>query len=698
MNMSLEKKIAVGLGGVLVLLFGIGLVSYVSTTDLIGREVRVAQTHQVQETIEHLFSLMEDMESTQRIDLLTGENQYLQSYPDPGHQMDAVLHDLTDLISDNQFQLQHLFALRSLIDQRLAQLKKSIDIRDAGGVDANELKVRLHNGKETMDKIKVVLGEMRDQEQVLLTDWSKQADEAASFTLSLVIGGTFFTIVLALGGGLLIFYDLSKRRQAERDVLAGRAREALILRTLPVVMYSAKPSGDYGALWVSENIEALTGYSPRSFLDDSSLWASRLHPQDHERVLMEFEKLPQTDNLATEYRWQKHSGEYHWFRDEAMLIRRSDGFPHEIIGLWTDVTVRRQASEVIRRQADIINQIQETVISIDLNGHVMSWNRGAEKMLGYSVEEALGKHISFIYPEEDLEFLEREVIGPAKVKGTHQVEVRRQTKSGALRFAQLSLTLLKDETDSPIGIIGYSMDITDRKHGEEALLNSRNQLAALAVRLESVREEERTRIALEVHDVLGQALTGLKLDVAWAHKRVTESNEPARHAAVLARLASARELLDSTIQSVRDIATTLRPGVLDEIGLEAAVEWQAQEFQHRTGIACDTTIRPRNMALSPEQSTALFRILQEILTNVARHAQATNVDIRLEQSGEQVSLQVGDNGKGISGVEQSGPKSFGLLGMRLRAQQQGGSFNIHGTPGTGTTVTVSIPLYRITDD
>jgi PAS domain S-box-containing protein len=373
-----------------------------------------------------------------------------------------------------------------------------------------------------------------------------------------------------------------------------------------------------------------------------------------------------------EYRWQTCSGEYRWFRDEAVLIRRSDGSPQEIIGLWTDVTVRRQASEMIRRQADIINQIQEAVISVDMDGHVMSWNRGAEKMLGYSVEEALGKHISFIYPEEDRESLEREVIGPVKAKGTHQIEVRKKTKSGVLGFVQMSLTLLRDDTDSPIGIIKYSMDITDRKRAQEALLNSRNQLAALAVRLESVREEERTRIALEVHDVLGQALTGLKLDVAWAHKRITESNEPARHAAVLARLASAQELLDSTIQSVRDIATTLRPGVLDEIGLEAAVEWQAREFQHRTGIVCDTTIRPRNMALSPEQSTALFRILQEILTNVARHAQATNVDIRLEQSGEQVSLQVGDNGRGISGEEQSGPKSFGLLGMRLRAQQQGG--------------------------
>jgi PAS domain S-box-containing protein len=698
MNISLEKKIAVSLGVVLVLLFGIGLVSYWNTTDLIDREVRVAQTHQVRETIEHLLFLIEDLESTQRIDLLTGENQYLQSYREASHNIEVVLHNLTDQTSDNQTQQQHLLALRSLIDLRLALFKKLIELRDTGRLEANELKIRLHLGKETMDKIKMVLGGMRDQEQVLLTDWLKQADRAASFTLSIVVGGTFLTMVLAFGGGGRILYDLSKRRQAERDVLAGRAREALILRTVPVVMYSAQPSGGHSASWVSENIETVTGFSPHLFLDDPSFWASRLSPHDRERALMEFEKLLQEGTLATEYRWQTRSGEYRWFRDEAVLIRRSDGTPQEIVGLLTDVTARRQADEVVRRQADIINQIQETVISIDLDGYVMSWNAGAEKMLGYTVEEALGKHISFIYPAEDREFLEREVIGPVKAKGTHQVEVRRRTKSGALRFAQLSLTLLRDDTDSLIGIIGYSMDITDRKIGEEALLNSRNQLAALAVRLESVREEERTRIALEVHDVLGQALTALKLDVAWAHKRITESIEPAQHAAVLARLESARELLDSTIQSVRDIATTLRPGVLDEIGLEAAVEWQAQEFQHRTGIACGTTIRPRNLGLSPEQSTALFRILQEVLTNVVRHAQATNVDIRLNQSGEHVSLQVGDNGRGISDVEQSGSKVFGLLGMRLRAQQQGGSFDIQGTPGKGTTVTVNIPLYRATDD
>ena len=698
MNMSLEKKIAVGLGVVLVLLFGIGLVSYWNTTDLIGREARVGQTHHVQEAIERLLYLMEDVEDRQRLDLLTGEHQYLQYYREAGHNIEETLHDLTDLTRDSQNQQEQLLALRRLIDLRLVQLKETIELRDSGRIDANEQIVRQHTEKATMDKILMALSGMREEEQVLLTNWSRQADSAASFTLSFVVGGTFLTIVLAIGGGRLIFYDLSRRRQAERDVLAGRAREALILRTMPVVMYSAKPSGDYGALWVSENIESLTGYSPRCFLDDSSLWVSRLHPDDQGKTLKGFEMLPHDGALAMEYRWQIRSGEYRWFRDEAILIRRSDGTLQEIVGLWTDVTARRQASEMMQRQADIINQIQEAVISVDMDGHVMSWNRGAEKMLGYSVEEALGKHISFIYPEEDREFLEREVIAPVKAKGTHQIEVRRRTKSGAVRFAQLSLTMLKDGADSPIGIIGYSMDITDRKRVQEALLNSRNQLAALAVRLESVQEEERTRIALEVHDVLGQALTGLKLDLAWVQKRIAESLEPAQRTAVLSRLVSALGLLDSTIQSVRDIATTLRPGVLDELGLEAAVEWQGREFEHRTGIACNTTIRPRNMALSPEQSTALFRILQEILTNVARHAQATNVHIRLEQSGERVSLQVRDDGKGITGVEQSGPRAFGILGMRLRAQQQGGTFDIQGTAGTGTTVTVNIPLYRTTDD
>lgn len=697
-QVSLEKKLAVSLGAALLLLLGIGIISYRSTADLIDHESRVVHTHEIRETIEQLLLLMEDLESKHQIDLLTGQRQYLHSYHEKRQNIEAALRTLAGQTLDSQVQRQHVLTLHRLIDLRLTQSRTLIDLRDADKIDIHELKAHLDAGTETMNKIKVVLGKMREQEQMLLAGWSKRTDSAAAFTLSLIFGGTLLTIVLAGGGGLVIFYDLAKRRQAEKAVMVGHTRQALILRSLPIVMYSAKPSGDYGALWVSENSETVTGYPPRSFVDNPSLWASRLHPDDQEKTLAEFNKLSEIGALATEYRWQTYDGRYRWFRDQAVLIRRSDGTSQELVGLFADVTAQRQTDELIRRQADIINQIQETVITVDMNGYVTSWNNGAERLLGYTVNEALGKHISFVYPMEDREFLERDVLAPVKANGTHQVEIRRRTKSGALRVAHLSLVLLRNDSGAPIGIVGYSMDITDRKRGEEALLNSRNQLAALAVRLESVREEERGRIALEAHDVLGQALTGLKLDVSWVYKQIKESNGSFEPSAVLSRLASSLELVDSTIQSVREIATTLRPGVLDQLGLEAAVEWQAREFRHRTGIACTTSISPDRIGVGDQQSTALFRILQEVLTNVARHAHASNVDIRLEETRDHVIMQIRDNGQGITLDEKSGPQAFGLLGMRLRAKQQGGAFDIQGRPGIGTTVTVRMPRSPTSDD
>ena len=697
-HISLEKKVAVVLAVVILLLLGMGYISYRNTNDLINREVRVAQTHQVRETIDRLLYQMEDIEDKQRLDLFSGDNQFLQSSREATDSIARVLRRLTTLTSDDQTQQQHLLALRRLIDLRMTQLATTIDLRNAGRLGPDQQRVQQRAGKETMSQILTLLHAMREQEQSQLITWSRQADGAASFTHAFIIGGTFGTIVLALAGGWMIFYDLSKRRQAEQAVMKGQARQSLILRGLPIVLYSAKGSGDYGALWVSENIERVTGFPAQRFLDDSTLWASRLHPHDQDKTLRKFNALSETDALATEYRWQRQDGEYRWFRDQAMLVRQPDGGPQELIGLWADVTGERQANELIRRQAEIINQIQESVITVDLNGYVTSWNHGAEQLLGYAATEALGKHISFVYPEEDREFLEQRVLAPVIAKGTHQVEIRRRTKSGTLRFAQLSLTLLRDDSGDPISIVGYSMDITDRKRGEEALLASRNQLAALAVRLESVREEERGRIALEVHDVLGQALTGLKLDISWVYKQLVESQGQIEPSAVLLRLATSLKLVDATIHSVREIATTLRPSVLDQLGLEAAIEWQAQDFHHRTGIACTTSISPDHIHVDTEQSTVLFRILQEVLTNVVRHAHATEVDIRLEETREHVMLHVKDNGKGITAAEQSGIEAFGLLGMRLRAQQQGGTFDIHGTSGEGTTVTVKIPLSPTHDD
>lgn len=695
---SLEKQIAVGLVVVLVLLLGIGVASYWVTINLIDREAQVTQAHQTHERIEHLLYLMKDAEDRERLDLLTGEDLYLPSYHETDRDIKAMVKSLTNLITDDPVQHTHLLELRHLIDLRLTQLKETIELRNTGQLTPDRLRARLRTGKEIMDHILTILSTMREQQHVQLVTWSKQADQAASFTLMFIIARTFLMIGVVIGGTALLYYGLSKRRKAEKVIRISQARQALILDSFPIVLYSAKPSGDYGVLWVSENIEKVTGFPAQHFVDTSSLWVSRLHPNDQKKVLAEFDKLSETGTLAMEYRWQRHDGEYRWFRDQAILIPESGETPQQLVGLWTDVTPQRQANELIRMQADIIKQIQEPLITSDMSGYVTSWNTGAEQLLGYTAQEALGKHISFVYPEKDLEFLECQVLAPVKAKGTHQIEVRRRTKSGALRFAQLSLTLLRNESGGPIGIVSYSMDITDRKLGEEALLQSRNQLTALAGRLESVREEERGRIALEVHDVLGQALTGLKLDLSWVYKQLVDTPHPFESSSILLRLDKSLELVHSTLQSIREIATTLRPSVLDQFGLEAAIEWQAQEFRHRTGIACTTSISPDHISVDAEQSTALFRTLQEVLTNVVRHAHATKTDIRLEETPDHVIMQVKDNGNGITEMEQSAPHAFGLLGMRLRAQQQNGVFDIHGIPGIGTTVTVKIPLSRTYDD
>ncbi|BFU94810.1 MAG: putative Histidine kinase [Nitrospira sp.] len=701
MSVTLEKKIATGLGGALILLIGLSIVSYRSATALVDREARVTHAHQVRQAIEHLKLLVAYEAAPDKVDLVAGRATDGGPVREAGRDLRAMAESLARLTQDDPGQREQVSALRRLIDAdrpQFAQSDGSIGSQESGVTYARETRLQAGKTEDTFDRIVRTLETLGKQEEMNLTAWSKQADRAASFTMALVIGGSLLTLLLAGGGGALIFCDLAKRRRAEDAVRVKQAYQDLILRSLPVAMYSAKSSGDFGALWVSENIEELAGFSARDFLNDSSLWATRLHPLDKEGALGKFATLPQDNTLSMEYRWRTRDGEYRWFRDEAVLIRRKDGALQEIVGLWTDITMQQKAEELIRRQADIINQVEETVIIIDLNGYVMSWNHGAEKLLGYSVDEAIGRHISFVYPAEDRAYLDREVLAPVKAKGTHHVEVRRLTKDGRIRFAQLSLTLQKDGSGAPIGIIGYSMDITERKRAEEALVDSRNQLEALAVRLQSVREEERTRIALEVHDVLGQALTVLKMDLCWIGKRLGDATTQARFESLHARVNSALGLIDSTLQSVREIATELRPGVLDQLGLAAAVEWQARTFQERTGIACDTLIRPHRILLSAEQSTALFRIFQEVLTNVARHAQATTVRIRLEESDDHVSLQVTDDGRGIPEGALTGPHAFGMLGMQLRAQQQGGKLTILGKPGAGTTVTVRIPVHRSGDD
>jgi signal transduction histidine kinase len=230
-------------------------------------------------------------------------------------------------------------------------------------------------------------------------------------------------------------------------------------------------------------------------------------------------------------------------------------------------------------------------------------------------------------------------------------------------------------------------EIAERKAAEERARNSEAQLRALAARLISIREEERARIAREVHDELGQVLTGLKMDLMWMRKHLGKEQK-----ALLEKTATMRQLIDSTVQVVRRIATGMRPEILDDMGLVAAIGWQAKEFQKRMGLRCRVELPAAPAATGSALSTAVFRIFQEVLTNISRHAGASSVGVRLEMSPAHLTLTVSDDGVGIDESALRARESLGLLGMQERAQQFGGELRIRGVPGEGTTVTLRVPL------
>jgi PAS domain S-box-containing protein len=230
-------------------------------------------------------------------------------------------------------------------------------------------------------------------------------------------------------------------------------------------------------------------------------------------------------------------------------------------------------------------------------------------------------------------------------------------------------------------------DISERKETEEQLKASREQLRELSRYLESLREEERTQMAREIHDQLGQTLTALKIDLSWLTGRLPQEDQ-----SLLEKTESMYELVDDAIRTVKRIASELRPGALDDLGLADALEWQTQEFEKLTGITSKFSASPESIVLDRDRSTAVFRICQEALTNIVRHAQATRASVSLRNARGRVTLKVSDNGKGIEEGQVLDPRAFGLIGMRERARVWGGAVRISGSQGKGTLVAVSIPL------
>ncbi len=234
---------------------------------------------------------------------------------------------------------------------------------------------------------------------------------------------------------------------------------------------------------------------------------------------------------------------------------------------------------------------------------------------------------------------------------------------------------------------GIVEEITMRKKAEEELKTSREQLRNLTAYLQSAREKERMYVAREIHDELGQSLTALKMDLFWMHKKLSGDQK-----ALIEKTKSMLKLINSAANTVRRISGELRPGLLDDLGLTAAIEWQMGQFQRRTGIQCELVFEPEEIIIDQDISTALYRIFQEALTNIARHSHATTVKIFLEMKSHEIALNIKDNGRGITQENIGSTKSFGLIGIRERVRLLQGEVEISGIRDKGTVVCVTIPL------
>ncbi len=377
--------------------------------------------------------------------------------------------------------------------------------------------------------------------------------------------------------------------------------------------------------------------------------------------------------------------------------------------LEKEINEHRQAEIALQESEErfkllVANVKDYAIFMLGPEGRVETWNAGAERMQGYKAEEIIGEHLSRFFTSEDITANKPEKeLKTALEIGEAEEEVWHVRKDGSLFWASVTITALRDVDGMLRGFVKITRDITERRKAEEELhtvygklemrvlertldLNRSNeQLRNLAAHLQSVREEERAKIAREIHDEFGQTLSALKMELSWFREKYGD------HKAIFDKSGAMLDAVSKTIRSVRRMYTELRPSILDDFGIVDAMQWQADEFQKRTRIECAVDPVPEDIKLDKERSTALFRIFQETLTNVLKHARATKVTARLAINNDNITLEVIDNGKGITEEQLSKPQSFGLIGIRERVYPWGGKVEVTGNKNKGTIVKVSMP-------
>jgi PAS domain S-box-containing protein len=408
-------------------------------------------------------------------------------------------------------------------------------------------------------------------------------------------------------------------------------------------------------------------------------------------------------DLAFECRVPGPGGEDRWILEQARQRLQADGSFAGYIGLCLDITNRKRTEEALRETEEWLSLAQSAAgigfWEWDLVRGASKFSDHCYRLYGLEPRTAVtySDWVEWLHPDDRLS--EDDLYRRAGLGGDElNREFRCIWPDGSVHWLYNRAKIYRDETGRAVRALGANIDISGFKEAEERrnqaereLISSREQLRQLAAHLEGAREQERIRIAREIHDELGQILTVLKMDLEAVDARYrTSTPRPLKD--ITRRVAAMLQNLDVMIGTVRRIASELRPGILDHLGIAAAIEWQLRETESRTGIRCRVAGLPEQLPLDGRRSTSVFRIFQEILTNVVRHAGAASIKVDMQADDASMILRVTDDGRGFDLSRLADPESLGLLGMRERALMLGGNVEIVSEPGKGTTVTLRIPF------
>ncbi len=490
-----------------------------------------------------------------------------------------------------------------------------------------------------------------------------------------------------VSGAVLLFNDITELKKAEDELRLSESRTRKIFEFDMIGFMYWDINGEI--LDANDRFLKMTGYSKQDLHENKINWSKMTPPEYAELDRIALEQVASTGYcLPYDKEYIRKDGS----RMPVLLGGTAfDGNNPEMgVAYVMDISERKKAEKNLAESKNYLRTILETepecVKVLNRKGELLSMNPAGLAMIEADNEQQVLGHCMTELVDEKYRAgftrLSKEVFNGHS--GTFEFQIT--GLKGGHHWLETHAVPLKDSAGKITNLLGVTRNITERKKAEEEITNTTEQLRQLTAHLQNIREEERTHMAREIHDELGQQLTVMKMDVAWLNDKVGAYDEK-----IKARAIELQKMLDHTVVTVRRLAYDLRPSMLDDMGLGAAIEWQLNEFKKRTGTSISFERMNEELDLTDDIKTGLFRIVQESLTNVSRYAQAKNVSVSLKQGDKNLHLTITDDGIGFENETIANKRTLGIIGVKERAANMGGDYKIVSKPNKGTSIQVTIP-------